>query len=67
MKNEKYFKVRDHCYYSEEYKGAAYKHMQMPILFYNWSNYDYYFIIKVLGEEFTKPITWLKENTEKYI
>ena len=41
--------------------------MQMPIVFHNGSNYDYYFIIKVLAEEFTKQITWLKENTEKYI
>ena len=67
LKNEKYFKARGHCYYTEEYKGATHNHMQMPIVFHNGSNYDYYFIIKVLAEEFTKQITRLKENCEKYI
>ena len=35
--------------------------------FHNRSNYDYHFIIKELAEEFKKQITFLGENTEKYI
>ena len=37
------------------------------IVFHNGSNYDYYFIIKELAEEFLKKINLLGEITEKYI
>ena len=39
----------------------------IPIVFYNESNYDYHFIIKELAKEFRKQLTCLGENTEKYI
>ena len=39
----------------------------IPIIFYNESNYDYHFIIKELAKEFRKQLTCLGENTEKYI
>ena len=39
----------------------------VPIVFHNASNYDYYFIKKVLAEEFEKQFSCLGENTEKYI
>ena len=62
MKDEKYHKVRDHCHYTGEYRGAAHsiynlKHSipkNVPIAFHNGSNYDYQFIIKVFAEEFKK-------------
>ena len=38
---------------------------KIPIVFYNGFNYDYYFIIKELAEEFKKQFTCSGENTEK--
>ena len=75
MKDKKYCKVRDHCHYTEEYRGPVHsicnlKHnvpKRNPIVFHNGSNYDYYFVIKELAEEFKKEFTCLGENTEKYI
>ena len=60
MKYKKYCKVRDHCHYTEEYRGAAHSicilkcsvPKQIPIAFHNESNYDYHFVIKELAEEF---------------
>ena len=59
LKDKKYFKVRDHCLYTGEYKGAAHSicnlkysvPKKIPIVFNNESNYDYHFIIKELAEE----------------
>ena len=64
MKDEKYRKVRDHCHYSGECRGAAHsiynlKHSvtkRIPIAFHNESNYDYHFIIKELAEELKSNI-----------
>ena len=75
MKDKKYRKVRDHCHYAGEYRGAAHSiynlkyslSKEMPIVFHNGSNYDYHFIIKELAEEFKNQFTCLGENTEKYI
>ena len=75
LKDKKYRKVRDHCHYTGEYRGAVYsicnlKHSvpkKIPIVFHNGSNNDYHFIIKELAEEFKKQFTCLGENTEKYI
>ena len=75
MKNKKYRKVRDHCYYTGEYRDAAHiicnlKYSvpkNIPLVFHNGSNYDYHFIIKNLAEEFKKQFTCLLENTEKCI
>ena len=46
--------MRDHCYYTGEYRDAAYSRCNLkysvpkniPILYHNGSNYDYHFIIK---------------------
>ena len=51
---KKYLKVRDHCLYTREYRGAAHSMRNLMysvpkeilIDFYNGSNYDYHFIIK---------------------
>ena len=40
---------------------------EVPIVFQNWYNYDYHFIIKDLAEEFKKQFTCLGENTGKNI
>ena len=75
LKDKKYRKVRNHCHYPREYRGAAHSiysvkysvPKNVPMVFPNRSNYDYHFIIKELEEEFKKQFTCLGENTEKYI
>ena len=70
-----YHKVRDHCHYTGEFKGAAHSirnlryktPKEIPIVFYNGSTYDYHFIIKQLAKEFEDQFKCLEENTEKYI
>ena len=62
LKDKKYPKVRDHCHYTKEYRGATHSicnlkynmPKKIPIVFQNGSNYDYYFIIKEFAEEFKK-------------
>ena len=62
---DKYRKVRDHCHYVGEYRVAAHSicnlkysvPKKIPIVFRNGSNYDYYFIIKKLTEEFKNQFT----------
>ena len=78
LKDKKYCKyciVKDHCYYTGEYRGPAHRicnskysvPKKSPVVFHNGSNYDYHFNIKELAEEFKKQFTCLEENTEKYI
>ena len=55
-----YHKVRDHCHYTWNFRGAANDNCNLryntpkkiPIVFHDGSTYDYYFIIKKLAEEF---------------
>ena len=62
VKDKKYCKVRDHCHYAWEYRGAAHSicnlkysvPKKIPIAFHNGSNYYNDFIIKELTEEFNK-------------
>ena len=62
VKDKKYCKVRDHCHYTGEYKGAVQSictleysvPKKFPVAFHNGSNYDYHFIIKESAEEFFK-------------
>ena len=72
LKRKKHGKVRDHCRYTGEYRGAVYRICNLkynvskiPTIFHNRSNYDYHFIIKEIVEEFKKQFTCLGENTEK--
>ena len=59
MRNKKYHKLRDHCHYAGEYRGAVQSICNLkysvlkkiPIVFHNRSNHDYHFIIKDLAEE----------------
>ena len=54
LRDKKYCKVRDHCHYIGEYRGAVYSicnlkysvPKKVSIVFHNGSNYDYHFIIK---------------------
>ena len=73
--NEKHYKVRDPCHYTEKYRGAAHNicnlrykiPKEIPVVFHNGSTYDYHFIIKELAKEFNGNFECLGENTEKYI
>ena len=69
---KKYHKVRDHCHYTEKYRGAPHnicnlrykKPKEIPVVFHNGSKYDYHFIMKKLSE-FKEQFECLEENTEK--
>ena len=39
---------------------------EIPVVFYNGSNYDYHIIIKELAKEFKGQFECLRENIEKY-
>ena len=75
VKKRKYRKVRHHCHYTGEHRGATdsicnlkYSVLKkFPIAFYNGCNYDYHFIIKEFAEKFKKQFTCLGKNTEEYI
>ena len=57
---ENYRSVGDYCHYTETSRevrrsicNLRYKESkEIPVLFHNDSNYDYYFLIKELAEEF---------------
>ena len=67
-KDEKHHRVRDHCYYTWEYRSVEHSICnlkysvpeEIPIVFCDGSKYDYHFIMKELAEEF-------EENTGKNI
>ena len=74
-KKSKYLKkVRDHCHYTGQYRGAAHSicnlryHIpnEIPIAFYNGSTYDHHFIIRQLAKEFEDNFECLGENIDKY-
>ena len=82
MKDEKYCKARDHCYYTgeychytEEYRGALHNICNLKYTapkkilkcFICGSNYDYHFIIKESAEELKEQFTCIGEDTEKCI
>ena len=68
-------KVRDHCHYTEKFRGAAHSicnliykvPKEINIVFHNGSTYDYHFIIKELAKELKVQFECLGQNTEKYI
>ena len=73
--DKKQQKVRDHCHYTDKYRGAAHNicnlrykiPKEIPVVFHNGSTYDCHFIIKELVKEFEGNFECLGENTEKYI
>ena len=64
MADKKYCKVRNHCHYTGEYRGAAHsicnlKNIvpeEIPIAFHNGLNYDYHFIIKEFAKKTEKKL-----------
>ena len=69
LKMLKYYKVEDHCHYTDEYRAGVHGicnlkySVEIPLIFHNGCNYDYHFIIK----EFEEQFNCLGENTEKQI
>ena len=69
-------KVRDHCHYTGEYRGAAHNNCNLkykipdyiPIVFHKLSGYDAHLFIKELGRKINKDgIGVIAENKEKHI
>ena len=75
VKDKIYCKVRNHCYRTWEYRGAAHSiynldysvPKKVPIAFYNGCNYGYHFLIKEIAEQFKNQFTCLRQSIEKYI
>ena len=74
-KNKNYSKSRDYCHFTGKYRGAVQsisnfrfnETNEIPGIFHNESNYDYYFIIKELADKSERQFEFFEENTEKYI
>ena len=66
-------KIRDHYYYAGKYRGATHSICNLKYVipkeittdFHNGSNYNYHFIIKVLGKKSEEQLTCLGKNSEK--
>ena len=75
MKDLNSDKVKDYCYFTGKYRGAAHNTCNLkykipkniPVIFHKGSGYDYHFIIRELASEFDGNFECLGENTEKYI
>ena len=68
------WKKRDHCHYTEKYRGAAHSNCnskfnvpnEVPVVFHNGSNYDYHFIIEELANKSEGKFRNPGESKEKY-
>ena len=68
-------KVKNYCYFTGKYRGAAHNTCNLKykipkyinVIFHNGLTYDYHFIIRELASEFDGNFECLGENTEKYI
>ena len=66
-------KVKDHCHYTEKFRGAAhtkwnlnYKVPKDILITIHNASYDTHFIINQLAEEFKGELNCIGENMEKY-
>ena len=68
------FKVRDHCHFTGEYRGAAHnqcnlkcrKPLILPVLFHNLQGYDSHLFIKQLAK-ISGDLSCIPSTEEKYI
>ena len=74
-KKKNHMKIRDHDHYTSKYRGAAHlicnlrysTQIDIPVLFYNGTNYDYNLIINKLTKEFRSEIRCIPLKTNKYM
>ena len=74
-KTKKHRKIRDHCNYTGNYRGAGHSlcnlkysvPKKIPKVFHNGSIYDYHFLIKEFAEEFKKQFTCFTFPIEKEV
>ena len=72
---EKDIKVRDHCHYTGEFRGAAHRICNLrykvpsfiPVVFHNLSGYDAHLFIKELSKYATKDMNVMAKTKENYI
>ena len=71
--DKNYRKIRDHCHFTGKYGGAAHNICnlrinvpnEIPVVYYNESNFDYHFIIKELASQFEGQVEYLGGNKLK--
>ena len=71
---EKDKKVRDHCHFTGQFRGAAHNQCNLqfkkpkftPVIFHNLSGYDAHLFVKNLGKS-EGNIKCIPNNEEKYI
>ena len=72
-KSKKYWKIRDYCHYTGQYRGAPKSICNLKfsvlneigVVFHNGASYDHQFTIKELASKFERQYKCLGENTEK--
>ena len=72
--NSKDPKVRDHCHYTDKYRGPPHRNCNLryripsysPVVFHNLLGYDAHLFIRELGKKF-KDIRVIAKNKEDYI
>ena len=72
---KKHRKVRDHDRYTGKFSGAAYSicnlrysiQKDIPVFFYNGTNYDFNLIIPELAKEFRSELNCIPLNDEKFM
>ena len=71
--SEKDIRVRDHCYITGKYRGAAHQDCNInyrltdkaPVIFHNLKGYDSHFIMQTIGEIANKHTYKIKKGEEK--
>ena len=66
-------KLRDHCHYTVDYRGAAHNNCNLkykipdhiPIVFHNLNGYDAHLFIKELGRKLTKTVLELLQKARR--
>ena len=74
-KSKLYHKVRDHCHYTGEFRGAAHSicnlrykiQREIPVVLHNGSTYDYHFIIRELAKQFKGNMECIGESMENIL
>ena len=74
VKDKIHSEVRDHCHYTDKYRGTAYSicnlRLNVPseifVVFHNGSNCKCHFCIKELVKEFEEQFECSEKNPEKY-